>query len=477
MTDTIQMNTQEKQNFPQKLKNLFRFNSDDSNRKSPTPIPTQTQSATDEFLTFPNLSGGGGGSQQQQQASAALVKRFLRKRSPSSPAIVDPTPASAKTVNIPKVVEEEGEEIRRVSSVSKISKIRDVEVNASSFEKIKLLGQGDTGKVYLVRERKEKKLFAMKVLNKKEMIKRNKIKRVLAEQEILSTSNHPFIVTLYHSFQSQDYLYLCMEYCRGGEFFRALQSMERKSLKEPDAKFYAAEVTAALEYLHLMGYIYRDLKPENILLHETGHIMLTDFDLSKQNKNLKSPTMDGGMVVNTKECISNFRTNSFVGTEDYIAPEVILENGHTSTVDWWTLGILIYEMLFGITPFKGKTRNATFANVLKREVTFPSHFVVSTGCKNIIKKLLIKDENKRLGSKNGASDVKNHAFFKNIQWDLLRNLKPPIVPVKQNIPTSASVNSSDDKLNNQSVDFSKQNQMTSPIDDPFMKFNSITIHH
>ena len=158
---------------------------------------------------------------------------------------------------------------------------RQVEVGPSSFQKIKMLGRGDVGKVYLVREKKSGKLFAMKgelrvqscvtfgtsdrslVLSKKEMIERKKIKRALTEQEILATANHPFIVTLYHSFQSQQYLYFCMEYCMGGEFFRALQSRPGKCLSEDGSRFYAAEVTAALEYLHLMGFIYRDLKPES----------------------------------------------------------------------------------------------------------------------------------------------------------------------------------------------------------------------
>jgi protein-serine/threonine kinase len=235
------------------------------------------------------------------------------------------------------------------------------------------------------------------------MIKRNKIKRALAEQEILATSNHPFIVTLYHSFQSEDYLYLCMEYCSGGEFFRALQTRPGKCIPEDDARFYAAEVTAALEYLHLMGFIYRDLKPESmilpfaclrtcaapqltelldILLHQSGHIMLSDFDLSKQSDPGGKPTMIIGKngtstsslpTIDTKSCIANFRTNSFVGTEEYIAPEVIKGSGHTSAVDWWTLGILVYEMLYGTTPFKGKNRNATFANILREDIPFPDH--------------------------------------------------------------------------------------------------------
>lgn len=220
------------------------------------------------------------------------------------------------------------------------------------------------------------------VLSKKEMVKRNKIKRALAEQEILATSNHPFIVTLYHSFQSDEHLYLCMEYCSGGEFFRALQTRPNKCVDEDAARFYAAEVTAALEYLHLMGFIYRDLKPENILLHQSGHIMLSDFDLSKQSDAGGSPAMivgrggnnsnnHQGPVLDTKSSLADFRTNSFVGTEEYIAPEVIKGCGHTSAVDWWTLGILIYEMLYGTTPFKGKNRNATFANILRDEVPFP----------------------------------------------------------------------------------------------------------
>ncbi|KAF4549110.1 Serine/threonine-protein kinase nrc-2-like protein [Elsinoe fawcettii] len=402
---------------------------------------------------------------------------------------------------------------RRTYSSNSI-KVRNVEVGPGSFDKIKLIGKGDVGKVYLVREKKSSRLYAMKVLSKKEMIKRNKIKRALAEQEILATSNHPFIVTLYHSFQSEDHLYLCMEYCSGGEFFRALQTRPNKCVDEDAARFYAAEVTAALEYLHLMGFIYRDLKPENILLHQSGHIMLSDFDLSKQSDPGGVPTMIMGTnrsgmsssqgsapVIDTKSCIANFRTNSFVGTEEYIAPEVIKGCGHTSAVDWWTLGILIYEMLYGTTPFKGKNRNATFANILRDEVPLPEGGgapQVSNLCKSLVRKLLIKDELRRLGSRAGASDVKSHPFFRTTQWALLRHMKPPIIPNQgkgldtinfRNMKESGSVDLGSGHTGiNKGFGVSASKMKGVPLDsglatpggelaDPFEEFNSVTLHH
>jgi protein-serine/threonine kinase len=195
------------------------------------------------------------------------------------------------------------------------------------------------------------------------------------------TANHPFIVTLHHTFQSDKALFFVTEYCSGGEFFRALQLRPWKCLPEADARFYAAEVVCALEFLHLMGYIYRDLKPESnfssvilwyymfktylsidILLHSSGHIMLADFDLSKPSQAPKDPKivrshtspfltrkssrlLNHAGALNTRVCTSGLRTNSFVGTEEYICPEVIKGCGHSSAVDWWTLGILIYEMI------------------------------------------------------------------------------------------------------------------------------------
>ncbi|RCK54940.1 Serine/threonine-protein kinase nrc-2 [Candida viswanathii] len=432
-------------------------------------------------------------------ASAPLVHRLMTEKQagehgmPSSPSVT----ASPKKGDDPFDINKHIGEVKitgrprtytqdRTYSNS-ATKIVDVQVRPDSFEKIRLLGKGDVGKVFLVREKLSNKLYAMKILSKKEMIERNKIKRALAEQEILATSNHPFIVTLYHSFQSKEHLYLCMEYCMGGEFFRALQTRETKTICEADARFYAAEVTAALEYLHLMGFIYRDLKPENILLHQSGHIMLSDFDLSKQSERAKNPEISfnksgmhlpssgnsnhNGPTIDTKACIDGFRTNSFVGTEEYIAPEVIRGKGHTSAVDWWTLGIFIYEMLYGTTPFKGQDRKKTFANVLKKEVKFLDTQTVSSNCRNIIKKLLIKDEEKRLGSKTGASEIKNHAFFKETQWALLRHQKPPMIPVL------TKSNKRYEKPAQESEEIIEVSSHSINEDDPFSRFNSVTLRY
>ncbi|CDH61075.1 serine threonine protein kinase (nrc-2) [Lichtheimia corymbifera JMRC:FSU:9682] len=376
---------------------------------------------------------------------------------------------------------------RRTYSSNSI-KIKNLEVGPSSFVKVRMLGKGDVGKVYMVKQKGSDRLFAMKVLSKREMIKRNKIKRALAEQEILATSNHPFIVTLYHSFQSQDYLYFVMDYCMGGEFFRALQLRPGKCLDESGARFYAAEVTAALEYLHLQGHIYRDLKPENILLHQSGHIMLTDFDLSKGT----SPPGKPGVIrsnsskvppsIDTKRCVNDLRTNSFVGTEEYIAPEVIKGCGHTSNVDWWTLGILVYEMLYGTTPFKGGNRNETFASVLHHDVQFPPQpspyhkNVLSNNCKNVIRRLLHKDEHRRLGSCGGASDVKSHPFFKTLNFALLRNLQPPIVPRVQEPNGIDAINFRKMPPESMSLDL-ESDSIIANGNSLFEKFHSITLYH
>ena len=267
--------------------------------------------------------------------------------------------------------------------------------------------------------------------------------------------------------------------------------------------------------------------------------MLSDFDLSKQSDPGGAPTMIVGRngatatslpTIDTKSCIANFRTNSFVGTEEYIAPEVIKGCGHTSAVDWWTLGILVYEMLYGTTPFKGKNRNATFANILRDEVPFPEQngapqiskyapfsvnftnhsplflctvhrLIILSLCKSLIRKLLIKDELRRIGSRAGASDIKTHPFFRNTQWALLRHMKPPMVPNQgravdtinfRNVKESGSIDGNGKGGGSGTASAFKvgpgRELKGVPLDsglatpggelaDPFEEFNSVTLHH
>ena len=212
-----------------------------------------------------------------------------------------------------------------------------------------------------------------------------------------------------------------------------------------------------------------DLKPENLLLDGSGHVMLTDFDLSKQsvtpvNPKVVTQMLTGKMKLDTRPSVV---TNSFVGTEEYIAPEVIEGYGHTSSVDWWTFGILMYEMLYGTTPFKGRSQNETFSHILHKKLEFPKHVNVSKNCKDLIIKLLVSDQNKRLGHKYGAADIKEHPFFKGINWALIRNEKPPIIPtIRDKYDTSnfRTIVDSDDE-DDQPVSELEENSQANPFKD------------
>ncbi|KAJ7947743.1 phototropin-1 isoform X1 [Quillaja saponaria] len=309
------------------------------------------------------------------------------------------------------------------------------QIGLKHFRPIKPLGSGDTGSVHLVELSGTDQQFAMKAMDKSVMLNRNKVHRACTEREILDMLDHPFLPVLYASFQTKTHVCLITDYCPGGELFLLLDRQPTKVLKEDAVRFYAAEVVVALEYLHCQGIIYRDLKPENILLQGSGHVSLTDFDLSclasckpqllipstyekkKQHKDQQQAPIF--MAEPTRA------SNSFVGTEEYIAPEIITGSGHTSAVDWWALGILIYEMLYGYTPFRGKTRQKTFANILHKDLKFPASIPVSLHAKQLIYRLLHRDPKNRLGSQEGASEIKHHPFFRGVNWALVRCVNPP----------------------------------------------------
>nr|AML78510.1 putative LOV domain-containing protein [Santalum acuminatum] len=308
------------------------------------------------------------------------------------------------------------------------------QIGLKHFRPVKPLGSGDTGSVHLVELCGTGEYFAMKVMDKSVMLNRNKVHRACAEREILDILDHPFLPTLYASFQTNTHVCLITDYCPGGELFLLLDRQPMKVLKEDAVRFYAAQVVIALEYLHCQGIIYRDLKPENVLLQRSGHVTLTDFDLScltscqpqlfipNTNEKKKSRKGQQALMFMAEPVRAS---NSFVGTEEYIAPEIITGVGHTSAVDWWALGVLLYEMLYGYTPFRGKTRQRTFSNILHKDLKFPGSIPVSLQAKQLMYQLLHRDPQNRLCSLEGANEIKRHPFFRGVNWPLVRCMDHP----------------------------------------------------
>jgi len=248
--------------------------------------------------------------------------------------------------------------------------------------------------------------FALKILGKAKILKLKQVEHIKQEKDILHRINHPFIVTLYAHFKDKDNLYMLMEYVIGGELFSQLRRVNRFS--DETSRFYSAEIVLAFEYLHSMDIVYRDLKPENLLIDRDGHIKITDFGFAKEVPN---------------------RTYTLCGTPDYLAPEIIQSWGHSKPVDWWALGILIYEMLAGYPPFYDDSPTETYKKILAGRFTFTKFF--EPKARDLITRLLEPDRTKRLGClKNGAADIKEHAWFKTVNWDKCfhRKIKPPYVP-------------------------------------------------
>ncbi|XP_063810787.1 ribosomal protein S6 kinase alpha-1 isoform X2 [Pseudophryne corroboree] len=285
----------------------------------------------------------------------------------------------------------------------------------SHFVLMKVLGQGSFGKVFLVRKitpPDDNQLYAMKVLKKATLKVRDRV-RTKMERDILAEVNHPFVVRLHYAFQTEGKLYLILDFLRGGDLFTRLS--KEVMFTEEDVKFYLAELALGLDHLHSLGIIYRDLKPENILLDEEGHIKLTDFGLSKE------------AIDHEKKAYS------FCGTVEYMAPEVVNRQGHTHSADWWSYGVLMFEMLTGSLPFQGKDRKETMTLILKAKLGMPQF--LSSEAQGLLRCLFKRNPVNRLGSgTDGAEEIKRHPFFSTIDWNKLfrREISPPFKPaVKQ----------------------------------------------
>ncbi|EEY16065.1 protein kinase DC2 [Verticillium alfalfae VaMs.102] len=296
------------------------------------------------------------------------------------------------------------------------------QLSSHDFRIIRTLGTGTFARVCLVRpvnpsEEEKKEVFALKILRKTEVIKLKQVDHVRHERHILGdVSGHPFITNMIAAFSDADTLYMLLDYVPGGELFSYLRKMRR--FDESTAKFYTAEIVLVLEFLHeQQGRVaYRDLKPENLLLDKNGHIKLVDFGFAK-----RLSSEDGQPT----------ETYTLCGTPEYLAPEVIHNKGHTTAVDWWALGILLYEFLTGYPPFWHQNPIEIYKQIVEKPVTFPAEPHISDNAKDLIKSFCTVDRSKRLGNMNGgAQRVKDHPFFKGIRWDELlgQRVRGPIVP-------------------------------------------------
>jgi len=317
--------------------------------------------------------------------------------------------ASGKTKPLPKKPESNSSNGRSQQQTSSqntaASPSQRKKMTVDDFDLLKVIGKGSFGKVFLVRKKGAKEIFAMKQLHKGTIISNNEVEHTRAEKNILTKLQHPYLITLKYSFQSDDKLYFVMPYINGGELFFHLQKEGKFS--EERVRFYVAEIASGLGYLHEKAVIYRDLKPENILITAEGHIILTDFGLSKEG-------MYDGM-----------RTDTFCGTPEYLAPEVLEGGKYNKSVDWWSLGTLMYEMLCGLPPFYDDDVQKMYIKIVSDPLAFPDH--ISEEAKDLLVKLLERDTKKRLQE---YDDFKAHPFFAPIDWDKLesKKIEPPWRP-------------------------------------------------
>ena len=297
-------------------------------------------------------------------------------------------------------------------------------LSVDDFDNFEMVGKGAFGRVFVAQHKESGRYVAIKVLNKKRLVDENEATNVIQERDILRALRFPLIVSYYGSFQDKANVYIVMDFVIGGELLTHLKMRER--FEEPVAKFYAAEIILALEYLGAQKVVYRDLKPENVLLDAMGHIKLVDFGFARYFSG---------------------RCNSFCGTPEYISPEMISKEGYSTSTDIWSLGIMVYEMLTGAPPFTGKSERSIYQKILYSKIDFPSY--ISEDARDFLKRVLNPRQDERLGSgAKGMEEIKRHRWFKDIDWvGLVRRTVPsPYVPSCSYEGDTANFLSSDGSL-------------------------------
>ena len=309
-------------------------------------------------------------------------------------------------------------------------KVKDVKLE--DFKVLKVIGRGSFGKVNLVEYLPTHETYAMKSLKKDLLIEQEQIENTLLEKEILQTIDYPLLCGLVFCFQTEERIYFIMPFLSGGELFQHLRKF--RTFDEEKVRFYGAQIALALEYLHSKGIVYRDLKPENILMDEQGYLKLADFGMAKKLKD-------------------DEKAMSFCGTPEYLAPEIITMEGHDKNADWWSFGILLFEMLCGLPPFYVENLDKMYELIKTSSVKFPKRINLSEDAKDIIRKLLEKNPKKRLGSQNGIEEIKNHPFFQSIDFNLIeqKKIKAPFIP---ELSSDTDVQYFDEEFTNEEVGMS-----------------------
>ena len=295
------------------------------------------------------------------------------------------------------------------------------------YESISIIGRGAFGEVHVCREIKTGNIYAIKKIKKETLIQKNQVIHIRSEQLFMSKVKSPWIVDLKASFQEDDYLYLVMEFLPGGDLMSLL--IKKDKLTEEEAKFYIAELILAVDSIHQLDCIHRDIKPDNVLIDKNGHIKLSDFGLAKVSDKLYENFKDENF---NKDKLTHKKNYSCVGTAYYVAPEVLNKTGYGKDIDWWSVGCIFFEMLVGYAPFCSEETNEVCYKVInwQKYLKIPDEIVISKEAEDLINKM-INNSNERLG-KNGIKEIKDHPFFKGLDWDNIRNTKAPFIPELKN---------------------------------------------
>ncbi|XP_065090879.1 microtubule-associated serine/threonine-protein kinase 3 [Ochlerotatus camptorhynchus] len=335
------------------------------------------------------------------------------------------------------------------------------------YDMLKLISNGAYGAVYLVKHKQTRQRFAMKKINKNSLMLRNQVEQVFAERDILSFADNPFVVSMYCSFETKKHLCLVMEYVEGGDCATLLKTIG--PLPFDMARFYFAETVLAVEYLHSYGIVHRDLKPDNLLITALGHIKLTDFGLSKMGlMSLATNLYEGYLDSETRQ----FSDKQVFGTPEYIAPEVILRQGYGKPVDWWSMGIILYEFLIGCVPFFGETPEELFAHTVNDDIEWPNNddWPIQDETKDLITVLLQQNPRDRLGT-GGAHEVKEHYYFIGLDWNNLLRQKAEFVPQLDNEEDTSYFDTRVDRYNHEICGDDTDDMEDSPLFGSFSSYS------